>query len=382
MSVTRLAPSPTGSLHLGNLRTFLLTWLVARSRGWTLAMRIEDLDAQRVKPGAVEETLELLSWLGLDHDGAILRQSEDLEPYRWAMRRLAEQGLVYACALSRSELRRVLSAPHDSESEPRFPPELRPKRRAPAPPDSAAPMGDSAAPMDGSAAPFGARSTNEALPDRDSECAWGFRDPSMNHRYATPPGVIELVDVLAGHRRFEPAAEVGDFVVWTRQGVPAYQLAVVVDDHRQGVTEVIRGDDLLPSAARQTHLHRSLSQQVPRWWHVPLVLDAQGRRLAKREGSGSAAGYRAAGVPPERLLGLLGEWLGLLDSRRPCTLRELVGLLSERTPPGRSGTWSQAPGPSQDQAVHPTPGRSATLDSRGLRMVRFTQEDHEWLLTP
>lgn len=315
MPTTRLAPSPTGDLHLGNLRTFLLTWLLARGRGWRLVMRIEDLDGPRVKAGAVESTLELLRWLGLDHDGPVLRQSEDLEPYRAAMHRLGELGLVYPCTLSRADLRRILSAPHAGEQEQRYPPSLRPSDPA----------------------------------------ARGFRDQSINHRFATPPGEVPVDDWIAGPHRFQPAEEVGDFVVWAKQAVPAYQLAVVVDDHRQGVTDVVRGDDLLASAARQALLHQALGQPVPRWWHVPLVMDESGQRMAKRQESTSATSLRNLGVSAERLLGLLGAWLGLLPRPEPTSLP----LLLER---------------------FTTLAKADTLVGFGLSPARFTQEDHRWLL--
>lgn len=327
VATTRLAPSPTGGLHLGNLRTFLLTWLLARAGGWRLILRMEDLDRERVKPGAVEEVLALLEWLGLDHDGPVLRQSADLEPYLEAMRRLAASGLIYACTLSRRELRLALSAPHAADGEQCVPATMRP-----------------------------------TAPDR-----WGFLDPAINHRFATPPGEVVIEDRIAGRRRFEPTAEVGDFVLWTRQGVPSYQLAVVVDDHRQGVTDVVRGDDLLSSAARQALIHRALGQPEPRWWHVPLVLDAAGERLAKRHDSTSAAAYRAAGVAPERVLGLLGWWLGLLEVRAPCPLRELLARVADR-------------GHTADPAGVRAASRGPTLPWTGLTTVRFTLEDHQWLL--
>ena len=122
------------------------------------------------------------------------------------------------------------------------------------------------------------------------------------------PEAIALTDEIAGPLLHRPFDEVGDFVVWTKRGVPAYQLAVVVDDARQHVSDVVRGDDLLPSAGRQTLLYRALDHTSPRWWHVPLVLGEDGRRLAKRHGDTRLATYRDAGVPPERIVGLLAGW--------------------------------------------------------------------------
>jgi glutamyl-tRNA synthetase len=272
--VSRLAPSPTGALHLGNARTFLVNWCLARQHGWTLLMRIEDLDGPRVKRGTADAALDVLAWLGLDHDEDVTVQSDDLEPYRRAMRDLAARDVVYACSLSRREIEAAATAPHEGEHELRFPPELRP-----------------------------------------ADPARRFDAEDTNYRFALEPGKITIADEFAGPTTHEPFVEVGDFVVWTKRGVPAYQLAVVVDDARQGVTDVVRGADLLPSAARQTLLYRALRLEPPRWWHLPLVLGPDGRRLAKRHGDTRLEHYRAAGVAPERVVGLLARWCGIISRR-------------------------------------------------------------------
>jgi len=286
--VTRLAPSPTGALHLGNARTFLLTWAVARRAGWRIVLRVEDLDGPRVKPGAVESCVALLEWLGIDWDDGPIVQSHDLEPHVDAMRRLARAGLVYPCDLSRAEIEAAASAPHDEPSsaahetaaphpggrEARFPPDLRP--------------------------PLIARDFDE------HETNWRFAVPTG------PPGVVRFHDAFAGPQSRSPADTIGDFVVWTKRAQPAYQLAVVVDDHRQGVTDIIRGDDLLDSAARQLLLYRALSlAPEPRYCHLPLVVGPDGRRLAKRHGDTRLDAYRARGVRPERVVGLLARWCGI-----------------------------------------------------------------------
>jgi glutamyl-tRNA synthetase len=275
--VSRLAPSPTGALHLGNARTFLVNWAVARREGWRLLLRMEDLDGPRVKADTSARLIDTLAWLGLDHDGDVAYQSHDLEPYRSAMRRLADAGLVYACGLTRREIEQAARAPHAGEHELRFPPELRP--------------------ADPAAASFDAEDTN--------------------YRIRLEPGTIAVDDVVAGAGAFDPFAEVGDFVVWTRRGAPSYQLAVVVDDARQEVTDVVRGADLLPSAARQAVLYRALDLAEPRWWHLPLVIGPDGRRLAKRHGDTRLETYRAAGVPPTRIVGLLAAWCGVVDHPVP-----------------------------------------------------------------
>lgn len=270
--VSRLAPSPTGSLHLGNARTFLINWALARKQGWRLLMRIEDLDGPRIKRNAAAEMLDLLSWLGIDYDGEVAHQSRHLEPYRAAMRALAERGLVYRCDLTRSEIELAASAPQEGSHELRFPQQLRPTDRA----------------------------------------AFDFRDELAGYRFVAANEVIEVDDCVHGRSTHRPFDEIGDFIVWTKRATPSYQLAVVVDDHRQGVTDVVRGDDLLPSAARQTLLYRALGFAPPRWWHVPLVLGPDGMRLAKRHGDARIATYRAAGVTAERIIGLLAWWSGTI----------------------------------------------------------------------
>jgi glutamyl-tRNA synthetase len=287
---TRLAPSPTGSLHLGNARTFLLTWALARNEGWQVRLRLEDLDAERVRPDAITDARASIAWLGLEHDGEELLQSRDLAPYENAMRRLAERRAIYRCERTRADVRRAASAPHAEDGETRFLPALRPESEA-----------------------------------------FGFAERSANHRLLVEPGPEAVRDELHGERIFDPGLEVGDFLVWTRGGAPAYQLAVVVDDHRQGVTDVVRGDDLLASAARQQLLHRLLGQPVPRWWHLPLVAGPDGRRLAKRREDLHLAFLRSRGVRPERVIGLLAFRSGLADKRAPMSLADFRPLVRPDT---------------------------------------------------
>jgi glutamyl-tRNA synthetase len=271
---SRLAPSPTGALHLGNARTFLINWAMARQRNWNLVMRLEDLDGPRIKQDAATDTLETLRWLGLDWDGEVLVQSDDLDPYQQAVETLCAKGLAYACDLSRAEIAEAASAPHSTDHETAFPASLRP--------DTA---GES--------------------------CRF---DPSdSNIRFLTTGPPIDIVDGFRGTSTHDVATLPGDFVIWTRRGTPSYQLAVIVDDARQGVTDVVRGDDLLASAARQTMLAEALDLPVPNWWHVPLVLGPDGHRLAKRHGDTRLTQYRQRGVRPERVLGLLATWCGLTE---------------------------------------------------------------------
>jgi glutamyl-tRNA synthetase len=282
-AVTRLAPSPTGALHLGNVRTFLINWAMARRGGWRIVLRIEDLDGPRIKAGAAEAIASTLAWLGIDWDEGPMRQSDDLTPYRAALERLAGMGLAYPSELSRTQVEAAASAPQEGSHEVRFGPELRPGW-------------------------FRVGQAVDAA--RGAGQAW---------RMATPGGAggagggVEFEDRFAGLQRADPAGTVGDFILWTKMGLPAYQLAVVVDDARQGVTEVVRGDDLLDSAGRQLLLYRALGLgPEPRYTHLPLVVGTDGKRLAKRHGDSRVETYRGAGVPAEAVVGLMAWWSGML----------------------------------------------------------------------
>ncbi len=283
--VTRLAPSPTGALHLGNARTFLVNWALARRRGWRIVLRVEDLDTPRNKPGATDQALRDLEWLGIDWDEGPIVQSHDADHHRAAMERLARRGLVYPCELTRAQVEASASAPQEGVGrEVRFPPELRPE--------------------------VGARE---------------FDAPNTGWRFVTPSRAVEFDDEFAGPQSHRPGDVIGDFIVWTVRGQAAYQLAVVVDDARQGVTHVVRGDDLLESAARQVLLYEALEAgPAPRYCHLPLVKGEDGRRLAKRHGDTRVARYRDAGVERERLVGLAAWWCGVESSRRAVSPGEFV----------------------------------------------------------
>jgi len=281
--VTRLAPSPTGALHLGNARTFLINWALARQRGWRIVLRIEDLDTPRTKPGANQQAIDVLRWLGMDWDEGPYDQLADLSPYTHAMSDLARRGLAYPCSCTRKEIERAQSAPHEDDHEVRYPGTHRPAEPAP------------------------------VEYNHEHETAW---------RVIVPDEPIEVRDELHGRIPINVQQQVGDFVVATKQGLPAYQLAVVVDDAKQGVTDVVRGDDLIRSTARQMLLYELLDLgDPPTYRHLPLVLGSDGRRLAKRHGDTRLAEYRRRGVAPARIIGLLAAWSGLTDpeDRRPMT---------------------------------------------------------------
>lgn len=314
--ISRLAPSPTGALHLGNARTFFINWAIARQRGWELRMRIEDLDGPRNKPDADREALDVLNWLGLDHDGEPLVQSADFSPYRSAMQVLASKGLTYSCSLSRKEVEAAASPPLEQRKgefgrEVHFPEDLRPGGP-------------------GAAARF------------------RFAREDTNYRLVVEREQMTVHDEVLGELVQSPFNEVGDFVIWTRRSEPAYQLAVVVDDARQGVTDVVRGDDLLRSVSRQSLLYRALELPEPRWWHLPLVIGPDGRKLAKRHGDTKLSSYRDAGVQPERVIGLLASWSGIGGKLREMSAADF-----------RDGF---------------------VLDNLDRQPIVFTQEHHQWLL--
>lgn len=283
--VGRLAPSPTGGLHLGHARTFLLAWLASRSRGGRVVYRVEDLDAARARAEAVAGAMADLRWLGLDWDHgpdvggpeAPYVQSERRAIYAEALDRLKAAELVYPCTCTRADIARAASAPHAEDEGPTYPGTCAHRSAA-----------------DAAGLPAG--------------FAWRFR---------VPPGPVAWDDRSRGRVGLDPARLGGDFVV-ARAGVGAgYQLAVVVDDARMGVTEVVRGDDLVPSTPRQLLLYRALALEPPAFAHVPLAVEPDGRRLAKRDGSLKLATLRASGVDPRRLVGLLARSCGWSDRVEP-----------------------------------------------------------------
>jgi glutamyl-tRNA synthetase len=292
----RLAPSPTGAQHVGNARTYLIAWLAARSCQGRVVLRIEDIDSPRVKPHAAEQVMEDLRWLGLDWDEGPIVQSHRLPHYEEALAKLQEQELVYPCTCTRSDIERAGSAPHAEHEGPVYPGTCAARRVA-----DAATLGSS---------PF----------------AWRFR---------VPAGAIEFHDDFRGPVAIDLRQQGGDFVVWKSAGSPGYQLAVVVDDAAQGVTQVVRGDDLVPSTPRQLLLYRALGLVLPGFCHVPLVVGPDGRRLAKRHGDTRLASLREAGVKPESLLGLLAWSCGWLEKVEPITARQLAPLFRLETIPTR-----------------------------------------------
>jgi glutamyl-tRNA synthetase len=281
----RLAPSPTGAQHVGNARTYLIAWLSARAGGGAVRLRIEDIDSPRIKPGAADEARADLRWLGLDWTGEPVVQTDRLPHYEAALDELKRQELVYPCTCTRSDVAAAASAPHAGE-ELTYPGTCAHRRAA----DAAA--------LAAAGVPF----------------AWRVRVTDSP----------TFTDLYAGERHIDLKRAGGDFVVWKAAGTPAYQLAVVVDDAAMGVTEVVRGDDLIPSTPRQLLLYRALGLRPPQFAHVPLVVGADGRRLAKRHGDTRLAALRTAGVTPEALVGLLAWSCGWQAEPHPVSAGALL----------------------------------------------------------
>lgn len=291
----RYAPSPTGELHIGNLRTALLAWLFARSTGRRFLLRIEDLDMARVRPGMGEQQLGDLAALGITFDCKPVVQSQRLAAYQDALITLADR--TYECFCSRREIAEAASAPHGSVA--RYP------------------------------------GTCRNLTEADRIERRLRRQPALRLR---ADGAVQTVhDLLHG----DITAEVDDVVLRRNDGTPAYNLAVVVDDAFSGVDQVVRGDDLLPAAATQAFLAELLGCSPPTYAHVPLAVNAEGRRLAKRDGAVTLPDLAALGMGPSSVLGLIAVSLDLASPGEGVT----PGILLQRFDPERlpRGPWVVIP---------------------------------------
>jgi len=265
----RIAPTPTGFMHLGHARTFLEAQKRVRAADGALLMRIEDLDGPRCKPEFVEAAFEDLKWAGLIWDegpdvggekGPYI-QSERMDVFRSAWRRLKDAGVIYPCICSRKDVANAVTAPHEEGGELIYPGTCR-------------------------------------------EREWTFDSEeaalAINWRFRVPDGeTIRFTDGRMGEQVFVTGKDFGDFLVWRKDGIPSYELAVVADDIAMKISEVVRGKDLLISTARQILLYRSFGCEAPKWFHCPLVLDEQGARLAKRDKAQGLRGLRENGVSPE-----------------------------------------------------------------------------------
>jgi glutamyl-tRNA synthetase len=297
----RFAPSPSGPLHLGNLRTALLAWLFARSAGARFLVRVEDLDPGRSRREHEERQLADLAAIGLDWDGPVLRQSELRERHRAALARLQEEGRVYPCWCTRAEIREAASAAHGPLPEGAYPGTCR-------------------------------RLTAAQRAEREAS----GRPPAL--RLDAGAERIAFEDRVHG----PVAAVVDDLVLWRNDDTPAYNLAVVVDDGDQGIGEVVRGDDLLETTPRQLLLQRLLGLPHPSYAHVPLVLGPDGRRLAKRHGAVTLADlHDARGWEPADALGWIAVSLALAEPGERVTPALLEGRFSSRRIPREPVTFGE-----------------------------------------
>ena len=286
--VGRFAPTPSGRLHLGNLMCAMLSWLSARASGGKVLLRIEDLDAARC-PFMGENTkymLDDLAWLGLTFDGEVLWQSKRTEIYNGYFEKLREKGLIYPCYCSRAELH-AATAPHRADGAPKYDRKCWFRLQ------------------NGEAPPVG-------------------RKPAL--RVRVPDAVYGFTDGLQGRYSENLAEDCSDFVVRRSDGVYAYQLAVVVDDGLSGVTEIVRGNDLLDSTPRQMFLQETFGFTHPAYRHIPLLTDAAGRRLSKREGDGCMERVREVYPNAAPVIGALAAALGLIERPEALTLQQLVPL--------------------------------------------------------
>ena len=274
----RIAPSPTGLLHLGHARTFWIAQERARQNSGTLILRNEDLDSARCKPEFVTAMYEDLPWFGFEwQEGpdcgglfAPYSQSERREFYLAAFKKLRDDGFIYPCSCSRKDVLRALQAPHQGDEEPVYPGTCRGN--------------------------VDLRMTNDERKDPTFET----RNLRLNWRFRVPDGeTISFFDGNFGPQQFVAGKDFGDFIIWRHDNVPAYQLAVVVDDAAMQITEVVRGADLLLSTARQILLYRALGLKPPAFFHCPLMNDEEGIRLAKRHDALSLSALRRQGIRPE-----------------------------------------------------------------------------------
>jgi glutamyl-tRNA synthetase len=290
----RFAPSPTGPLHVGNLRTALLAWLFARSAGARFLVRVEDLDRSRVRPGVEEAQLADLAAIGLYWDGHVVRQSERMDVYEEALSRLDADGLLYPCYCTRAEIRAAASAPHGISAADRYPGTCR-----------------------------------ELTAAQRAEREAAGRPPALRVRSGEVR--IRFEDRLLG--RLEEAVD--DFVVRRNDGTPSYQLAVVVDDAAQGIGEVVRGADLADSTPRQILLSRLLGLPEPAYAHVPLVLGPDGRRLAKRHGAVTLSDRR-----PDEVRAWMARSLGLAGVGEMPSSDDLISRFEPDRLPREPTVWS------------------------------------------
>ncbi len=288
MSAGRFAPSPSGSLHLGNLRTAFAAWLVARASGAEFLLRFEDLTTGAA-PAAQAEQLQDLALLGLTHDGEVTCQSERTELYAQAIHQLEQLGLTYNCYCSRREVREAAAAPHGAAPEGSYP----------------------------------------------GTCLRLTQDQIRQYQRAGRRPALRLHGSAGSSVGIQTGIQTDDFVLRRADGVAAYNLAVVVDDAAQGIDQIVRGDDLVETTPRQVLLQGLLGYPTPTYLHVPLVLGLDGERLSKRHGAVGLQELRAVGLTPQQVLGYLAYSLGVTPQDSPVTAEAVVNGFSAQNIPAR-----------------------------------------------
>jgi glutamyl-tRNA synthetase len=301
----RFAPSPTGALHLGNARSFLLAWLSIKSQNGEMILRIEDLDHPKVKPHTINEAINDLKWLGLTweegFESHLIKkhkpyvQSQRTNIYHKYLNKLIDKKLVYPCICSRKEIEATQSAPHAGES-PKYPETCRGK--------------------------FNSWQEAQKMLPENRIPIWRFKSSTDN---------ICFMDGFMGKQVFNNSEIFGDFAIARHPKGAGYMLAVVVDDAIMEITEVVRGDDLLDSTPRQLEIYKALGLPIPEFIHVPLVVAPDGRRLAKRHGDTRISALRETGNSPEKIIGLLAYWCGWATFGEEITAQELISRFSWKT---------------------------------------------------
>ena len=293
----RFAPSPTGAQHLGNARTYLLAYWSAKQRQERLVFRVEDVDSPRVKPWAVQQSMDDLAWLGLTWDEGPERggscgpylQTQRMSIYQQVLQDMISRNRVYPCCCTRKDIQNAGSAPHFDHEPAIYP---------------------------GTCAGW---KHGMPLPDEGTYC-WRFRSSQR---------VFEFDDRVLGLQETRPSETLGDFPVTQKNGEPSYQLAVTVDDSMMGITEVVRGNDLVASTFRQLQIFEFLNASPPSYAHVPLVLGADGRRLAKRHGDTRLSTFRSGGVTPQQIVTWAARSTGLIGpDERVVHVDDVIGRFS------------------------------------------------------
>lgn len=308
----RFAPTPSGFMHIGNGWTAVIAWLQARRAGGQFVLRMEDIDIQRCKPQLAQQAVDDLRWLGLDWDEgpdlggpcAPYTQSQRIELYEAALARLESKNKLYPCFCTRAELQAVASAPHGLSTEgPAY------------------------------------TGTCRCLTPEQQEERIASKTPSLRF-IVDDHAIVSFEDGIAG-KQVLPQGLGGDFVVKRADGIISYQLAVVIDDAAMGITDVVRGYDLLDSTPRQLLLYNTLELSSPRFAHVPLLLGKDGNRLAKRHGDTSIASLRASGISPEQIIGWIAYLAGQLSKPEKLSLYELLSIFQLSRIPKKPITISQ-----------------------------------------